>query len=78
MSLRSEAIDLIDELVAYEEESIAGAVAIVGFSPMSTLVEGLSLREHVERGGLEGGQLRLEHLVDRIRAIRSAPGKAVS
>ena len=58
MSFRSEAIDLIDQLVAHEEESILGAVAVVGLSPMSTLVERLSLREHVERGGLEGAQLK--------------------
>ena len=58
MSFLSEAVDLIDELVAYEDESTAGAVSVVGLSPMSALVEKLSLREHVERGGLEGAQLK--------------------
>lgn len=58
MSFRSEIVDLVDELETYEDESIAGAVAVVGLSPMSTLVERLSLREHVERGGLEGAQLK--------------------
>ena len=58
MSFRSEAIDLLDELVAHEAESITGSVAVVGLSPMDTLVERLSLREHVKRGGLEGAQLK--------------------
>ena len=58
MSFRSEALDLIDELVAYEDESAAGAVAAVGLSSMSALEERLSLREHVARGGLEGAQLK--------------------
>lgn len=58
MSFRSEIVDLVDELEAYEDASIAGAVAVVGLAPMRTLVERLSLREHVERGGLKGAQLK--------------------
>ncbi len=35
MSLRSQIVDLVDELEAYEAESLAGAVAVVGLAPLA-------------------------------------------
>ena len=58
MIFRSDAIALIDELIDYEEESISGTGRVVGLSPMSELVDTLSLGDHVEQGGLEGAKLR--------------------